>query len=448
MNKKQLSDKIFKAGKAAGMGDMEVYISEGEVFEVKIFKSEIDSYKLAQNSGLGFRGFYEGKIGYSYTEKVSDDSIDMLIKGAKENAQINDSEDNDVIFSGSEKYITVDNMNMDLEKVTEKQKIEFAKKMEKIAMAKDSRIIASQYCMLGTGNGTSTLTNTLGLELCDKGNHAYAILMVLASENGVNSSGYDFIINNDFSKFNEETIADNAVKMALDFLNASPVKSGKYEIIIDGMVGADMLSSVSSIFSARAVQKNLSMLKGKLGEKIASDCVTLVDDPFLKGGTGTASFDGEGVATVLKNIIENGVLKTYLHNLKTAAKDGVQTTGNASRGSYKSTIGISPTNIYFKAGEKSVDELIAGMEKGIYIVEMEGMHSGFNPISGDFSLPAKGYFIENGQKTRAVNQITVSGNYYEALKNIKEIASDLRFSMDGRTGAPSMLIKELSVAGE
>jgi len=448
MNKKQIVNDIFKTGTAAGMSDMEVYISEGEIFEVKVSKQEIDGYKLAVNAGLGFRGFYNGKIGYSYTEKISDDSIDFLVRGAVENAQINDSADDDVIFEGSEKYTKVVNVNPDLDNVTEKQKIDFTMELEKKALEMDPRIKASQYCMLGTGKGTSQLVNTKGLDLSDSGNYAYAILMVLAAEGDVYSSGYDFIIDNDFSKFDVDKMAKKAVDMALDFLTAKPIKSGEYKIILDGMVSADLLSAVSSIFSARSVQKNLSMLKGKLNEKVASDCVTLADDPFLKGGTGTASFDGEGVATKYKNIIENGVLKTYLHNLKSAGRDNVETTGNASRGSYKSTIGISSTNFYFKAGEKSVDELIGEMENGIHIVELEGMHSGFNPISGDFSLPAKGYLVENGKKIHAVNQITVSGNYYEALKNISAVASDLKFAMGGGTGSPSLVIDKLAVAGE
>jgi len=339
-------------------------------------------------------------------------------------------------------------VNADLLKVTEKQKIDFAMELEKRALAMDPRIKASQYCMMGTGYGSSMLFNTKGLELTDSGNYAYAVLMVLAEENGVFSSGFDFIIDNDFTKFDLDKMVQKAVGMALDFLDAKPVKSGKYQIILDGMESADILSAVSSIFSARSVQKGLSLLKGKLNEKIAADCVTIVDDPFLVGGTGTASFDGEGVATRYKEIVENGMLKTYLHNLKSAKKDGIESTGNASRGSYKSTIGISASNFYFKPGEKDVEELIEGIEKGIHIVGLDGLHSGFNPISGDFSLPAKGYLIENGKKVRAVNQITVSGNYYDALKNITAVASDLKFAMGGGTGSPSIVINELAVAGE
>ena len=448
MKYKEIAEKIFKAGKEAGLGDMEVYVSRGEEFEVKINRSEIDGYKLADSAGLGLRGFYNGKIGYSYTEKISDDSIPLLIKGVLENAEVNDSKDQDYIFEGSEKYTPVNNMNTELDKITEKQKIDFAIEMEKKALEMDSRIKASQYCMLGTGYSSAELFNTKGLALSDEGNYAYVILMVLAEENGVYSSGYDFVIDNDFSKFNTDSLAKNAVKRAVDLLDAKPVKSGEYEVILDGMSSAGLLGAVSSIFSARAVHKNLSLLKGKLGEKVAADCVTLVDDPFFKGGTSTSSFDGEGVATKYKHIIEEGQLKTFLYNLKSAAKDKVDSTGNASRGSYKSTIGISPSNMYFKPGERSLEDIIASMDKGLYLVDLDGIHSGFNPISGDFSLGAKGYLVEDGKIAQSVNQITISGNYYELLMNIKEFASELKFGMGGGIGSPPVRISKLAVAGE
>ncbi len=448
MNDKQLTRNIFKAGKKAGMDDMEVYYSEGESFEVKISKGEIDGYKVAQSRGLGFRGFVNGKLGYSYSEKVANDSIDDLIRGAVGNATINDGSDREFIFEGSPEYAKVENMNPGLEAVTEKQKIDFARDMEKKALAADPRIKASQYCVMGTGSGRDFLDNTKGLSLSDSGNRAYSFIMVLAEQNGNFSSGFDFITGNDFSVFDNDVLAGNAARMALDFLDASPVKSGEYEILLDGMVSSDLLASISSIFSARSVQKNLSLLKGKIGEKVASEHVTIADDPFYKGGSGTSSFDGEGVATRYKEIISGGVLQTYLHNLRSAAKDNVKTTGNASRGSYKSTIGISASNLYFKPGEQGLEDMVGEISNGIHIVDLDGMHSGFNPISGDFSLPAKGYLIEKGIKKKAVNQITLSGNYYDLLKNIRAVGSDLRFSMGGSTGSPSILAGKLSVAGE
>lgn len=191
-------------------------------------------------------------------------------------------------------------------------------------------------------------------------------------------------------------------------------------------------------------------MKGKLNEKIASSVFTLVDDPYMEGGLASRSFDGEGVACKYKKVVDKGVLKTYLHNLKTAKKDGVETTGNAGKGSYKSSIGISPSNFYVEKGERDLNQMMADIDKGILITELQGLHSGLNSISGDFSLAALGFLIEGGKISRPVDQITVAGNYFEMLKDIEETGSDLKFGLPGGAyiGSPSLRIKKLSIAGE
>ncbi len=211
-----------------------------------------------------------------------------------------------------------------------------------------------------------------------------------------------------------------------------------------------MLESFTGIFSAENVQKDLSLLKGKLNEKIGSDKFTVIDDPFMEGGLSSKSFDGEGVACKFKKVIDKGVLKTYLHNLKTAKKDGVETTGNASKSSYKSPIDISPSNFYIDKGDKSFDEIISSIEKGILITELQGLHSGLNTISGDFSLAALGFEIESGKIKRPVEQITVAGNYFDMIKDIEDVGTDLKFGLPGDAyiGSPSLKIKKLSVSGE
>ncbi|PKM70556.1 MAG: TldD/PmbA family protein, partial [Firmicutes bacterium HGW-Firmicutes-18] len=151
-----------------------------------------------------------------------------------------------------------------------------------------------------------------------------------------------------------------------------------------------------------------------------------------------------------KKVIENGILKTYLHNQKTAEKDGVSSTGNASRGSYKSTIGISPSNFFIENGTYTLDEMVESIDNGLLLIELQGLHSGLNSVSGDFSLSCFGYLIENGKKSKPVNQITVSGNFFDMIKSIEMIGNDLRFGLPAGSyfGAPSLKISELSIAGK
>jgi len=450
MEMKSLIDKIFQKGREKGLNDMEVYYSAGSSLTLKVFQKELETYNLSESEGLSLRGVYKGKMGYSYTEKVDETSIDQLVRDVLENAVIIDSDDEEFIFEGSKEYIKVDSFNPALSNVSEEKKIEFVKSLEEEAFKLDKRIESVEVCVYGDGYGEIIMSNTKGLFLQDKSNIAYTYIVVVAKEGEDIKTGMAYRTGNDFNKFNARDIAKEAVDEALALLGAKSVKSGDYNVIIRNSAAADLLEAFTGIFSAEAVQKNLSLLKGKLNEKIASDKFTLIDDPYMESGLASKSFDGEGVACKYKKVVDKGVLKTYFHNLKTAKKDGVETTGNASKGSYKSSLGISPSNFYVEKGERELNEMIADINKGILITELQGLHSGLNTVSGDFSLAALGFLIENGKISRPVEQITVAGNYFEMLKNIEETGSDLKFGLPGGSyiGSPSLKIKKLSIAGE
>ena len=443
-------DKIFQKGRETGLNDMEVYYSEGSSLSLKVFQKDLDGYSLSESEGLSLRGVYKGKMGYSYTEKVDETSIDQLVRDAAENALIIDSEDEEYIFEGSKEYKKVDSFNQALSNVGEEQKINFVKSLEEEAFRLDKRIASVEVCIYGDGYGETIMSNTKGLFLRDKSNIAYTYIAVVAKDGEDIKTGMAYRTGNDFNAFNAQDIAREAVDEALALLGARSVKSGDYNVIIRNSAAADLLEAFTGIFSAEAVQKNLSLLKGKLNEKIASDKFTLIDDPYMEGGLASKSFDGEGVACKYKKVVDKGVLKTYLYNLKTAKKDGVDTTGNASKGSYKSSIGISPSNFFVEKGERTLDEMIADIDKGILITELQGLHSGLNSVSGDFSLAALGFLIQDGKISRPVEQITMAGNYFDMLKNIEETGSDLKFGMPGEAyiGSPSLRIKKLSIAGE
>jgi len=450
MEMKSLIDKIFQKGREKGLNDMEVYYSAGSSLTLKVFQKELETYNLSESEGLSLRGVYKGKMGYSYTEKVDETSIDQLVRDVLENAVIIDSDDEEFIFEGSKEYIKVDSFNPALSNVSEEKKIEFVKSLEEEAFKLDKRIESVEVCVYGDGYGEIIMSNTKGLFLQDKSNIAYTYIVVVAKEGEDIKTGMAYRTGNYFNKFNARDIAKEAVDEALALLGAKSVKSGDYNVIIRNSAAADLLEAFTGIFSAEAVQKNLSLLKGKLNEKIASDKFTLIDDPYMESGLASKSFDGEGVACKYKKVVDKGVLKTYFHNLKTAKKDGVETTGNASKGSYKSSLGISPSNFYVEKGERRLNEMITDINKGILITELQGLHSGLNTVSGDFSLAALGFLIENGKISRPVEQITVAGNYFEMLKNIEETGSDLKFGLPGGSyiGSPSLKIKKLSIAGE
>jgi len=180
-------------------------------------------------------------------------------------------------------------------------------------------------------------------------------------------------------------LAKTAVEKALAKRGGKPCKTGVYDVIIENEASADLLSSYAGIFNAEAAQKGLSLLKGKNGTQIAADIVTIVDDPHSKVGYASQPFDSEGVATIKKEVISKGVLTTLLHNLKTAAVDGVKSTGNASKGSFKSPVGVAPSNFYIVPTTTTKAELVSSVGDGILITELAGLHAGVNTVSGDFA---------------------------------------------------------------
>ena len=223
-------------------------------------------------------------------------------------------------------------------------------------------------------------------------------------------------------------MAKEAVDNAISMLGAKEVKSGNYPIVFENTSFANLLAAFSPIFSSDNVQKGLSLLKGKIGEEIAVPILNIVDDPFLKDGFASRNFDDEGTASTFNKLIDNGKLVGLLYNWKTANKEGVKSTGNASR-SYKGSMGISPSNLYVVNGDTEIEDLLYLANGGLYINNLEGLHSGLNPVSGDFSLSASGFLIQDGQLHRPVNQITIAGNLYELFKDILAIGNDLKFTI-------------------
>lgn len=447
MDKNSFIDLVFSKAHEKNIEEFEIYFLSGKNISLKVFKGKIESFSDNQNQGISFRGKFDGKMGYSYTESFEEEDADFLINEAYENGSVIESSDEQIIYEGGGEYIPVNTYEENLKNIEIPQIENFLINLEKEAYSLDKRIKTVVVCMFGMGESERIIKNSKGISLHDRGNTAYSYISVSAEENGVVKTGSDFKVSRDFKAFDYKTLAENAVKKAAAKLDTVKPELKENICIIENTAFTSLLDSMIGIFSAEAVQKNLSLLKGKLGEKIACEKFTLIDDPHLENGEGSCSFDSEGVPTKYKELISKGILKTYLYNLKTAKKDGVKSTGNAAKGGYKGTIGISPFNLYVKKGEVSFDELLKKMDRGVIITDFAGLHSGLNSVSGDFSLAAEGFIVENGKKGKAFNQITVAGNFFELLLNIEEIGEDMKFSLSG-TGSPSVLVKNLHFSAD
>ena len=446
MRIEDFQERVFQLGKQLGFTDMEIYTEKVESLGCKLYKGEIDSYQTSETLGVSFRGKMDGKMGYAYTENTDEDSVQYLVNEAKANSLLIEEDVQEEIFKGSEQYGDHLFYSEELNDVSIEEKIEFLKEIEKEVYAFDERVTGTNTLSLSSSEKEKRLVNSNGLELKDRTNHIGLSVSVIVKQGKEVKNGVFSRVTRNYHSLAAKNVAEYAVKEALSKLNAESADSKNYSVILRNKAAAALLQTFSPIFSAEQIQKGQSLLKGRLGQKVAAEHVHIVDDPFYGDGVRSGNFDSEGYATRKKDVIKDGNLLTFLHNSITAKKDNVESTGNAYKASYKGTITVAPSNFYIIPAEKDLPDLVAQVGDGILVTSFSGLHSGTNTVSGDFSIAAGGFLIENGEIKTALKQMTVAGNFFDLLQQIEEVGSDLKFSL--AFGSPSLLIKELAVTIE
>ena len=425
-----------------GCESSELFYTSGESFEVNANAGEIDRYSVSREAGVSVRVSLNGKEGYAFTECI--DEPERLVEHAADNARCIESED-DHPMQTKQTYQSVKREDSALKHVTESERIALAKRLEQACLALDPRVKRVVYCTVGYDSGAVVMENSLGLHAERKNDSSYIYVMPTVEDGLEIQTGFAFMMG--AQAMDAEGCAKEAVEDALGKLGASPVDSGCYRVLLKPYAMSDLLSAFSSMFSADEAQKGCSLLAGKEGQEIASKIVTIWDEPF--DPIAPRAFDGEGTPCKKKTIIENGVLKTLLHNLKTSKKAGVESTGNASRRSAASAVGVSPTVFRVEPGKLSYEEMLKELGDGLVISELEGIHAGVDEVSGDFSLKAAGLLVKDGVIVRPVSNITVAGNFVAMMKDVVAVGNDLRFGLPqgGYFGTPSILVSGLTVAG-
>jgi len=437
---------LFEKARGAGFSEYEAYLSGGDSFEASVHAGELIAYNVSSAAGLGFRALSGGRMGYASTQALDEAAADMLVRGALTSATLTETEDPQFIFGGAETP-ALDLYNPAIAAIPDAEKVAMALALEKKALDADPRL-STDGCAVVYASGSRRIVNSKGLDVFFRDNAMSAYVSCVARENGRAGSAYR-VASSRAGAPDLDRLAREAAGEALDFLAAAPADSGRYPVVLRADAALTLLAAFSGAFSAEEAQRGLSKLAGHEGEMVASPILTLMDDPLNPLGFASAPFDGEGVPARTKKIIDGGRLTTLMHNLKTAAKAGTASTGNAARG-YASPIAVAPTNFYFAPADESLAALMGRAEGGLLITDLQGLHSGANAVSGDFSLSAKGYRIEGGRPAAPVDQITVAGNFYELLRAVAAVGNDLEFGQPGGScfGSPSLLVGALSVAGK
>lgn len=447
MDFQEFKKNVIAKARAMGIGDYELYYQSAQSTSVSAFQHGLNQFTSATEGGVCFRCIVNGKMGYASTEELSEAQASAVVERAADNASVLEAEEPVFLCEGGKEYAPLAMREYGLP-TTEALIAAVLATQEKLYAA-DPRIVDGCSTQGISEASRIAICNSRGLDL-EYRNHVSGLVVgavvregeEMANDYQLKLAPLDTI---DTGELTKKAAAGAAAK-----LGGETAPTGVYPVVFDPEAMSDLLSAFSGIFSSENAQKGLSRLGDKEGTVIASEAVTLVDDPFHADNPSPIHFDAEGCPTCRKNIIEKGELKTLLYNLKTAAVAGRQTTGNASKAGYDSPVGIRPFSLYIAPGEMSEETLLEKAGRGVYINSLGGLHAGANRVSGDFSLQSAGFMIEDGKKTTPVRSFTVAGNFYELLKNITAVADNARLpGVMGMTayGAPSVLVEGLSIAG-
>ncbi len=431
-NNLQLTTLISKS-KKMGADEVEIVYSKGTSTSIEVYNQAVETFDSSKTSGIGIRVIKDKRLGFAYTSNLEqvDDTIEQAIANSKSTApdEFNLLPTHKTIPIFKEKIF-----DPKINKVSTQEKIDFAMKIEKTAHDFDKRIKKTQNISYSDSEYEVEIANSNGLNLKYKGNHCSAAGDVIAEEDGSAEDGFGFDVNLKWDKLDAQKIGEEAAKNAVRNLGAKPIPAQKINLILEPKIAVQILGIIAGMVGAEAVQKGKSLFMGKLGQEVCSKLITIEDNGRLKDAIGSAPFDGEGVATQKTIVIEDGILKSYLYNTYTAAKDKVKSTGNASR-SYSSVPSIGSTNIFIKPGK----ELIKVSPKYLLVTRLMGLHT-INPISGDFSVGAVGLLGD-----QPVRGITIAGNLFNLLKKIEAVGSDLRWF--GSIASPTLLVSDISISG-
>ncbi len=445
---KEVAVDAVRRAMQGGATAAEAVAMDGSEFSTVVRLGEVETLKESGSKGIGVRVFFGQRAASTYSSDLTPEGVKQMVTSALVLAKVT-SEDP---FAGIPEPAQLGKLEgkldlyyEDVYSLSTADRIDYARRAEKAALDVDSRITNSEGGTFDAAIGYKVLANSHGFVGDYQRSYCSVSAVPIAQiEGSAMQRDYWYSVSNSLKKLESaEEVGQIAAKRTLRRLGARKVKTSKVPIVFENTVAGALVGHIFEAVNGDSVYRGASFLSGKLNEKIAGENINVIDDGTLPGGFGTSPFDSEGVPSRKTVVVENGVLKSYLLNTYTAKKLNLQTTGNASRG-LAGTPGIGPGNFFLKPGAKSLQEIIGDIKEGLFVTEFLGF--GVNLVTGDFSRGASGLWIQNGELTFPVEEITVAGNLKDMFFNISEIGSDLEFRSS--IASPTLRIDGMTVAGE
>ena len=434
------------AAKAASGEQVEAYVAQGTSTSVKVHGGDVESLTQATSAGIGVRVVRDGRQGFAWAGSLDDAVIGEVLAEARDNAAFAEPE----AWVGLAEPDGVKPPDVDLWRdglagMATERKVDLAVELEKAVRARDPRVVGVRSSQWGDGTGEAAVATSTGIAVSGRSTFCHLAVSALAEADGQTQTGYGLSVGRDPGDLGLAEAADDAAERATRLLGATQPDSGTVTLVLEPRMAATLLGVVGGTLNAESVLKGRSPFAERVGEQIASPLLTLVDDPTNPISLGADSHDGEGLATRRVVLIEGGVLQGFLQNTATGRRAGMPSTASAVRG-YRSTPGVGAQALSVSLGDGTLDDLVAGVDHGLLVQSMNGLHSGVNPVSGDFSVGVEGLMIRDGALAEPVREATIASTLQRLLLDIAAIGGEREWTPGG-TGAAALVVPGVTLSG-
>jgi PmbA protein len=437
-------------GAARREEQIEAYVLRSRDVDVKVFGGEVESLAVAEVAGVGIRVIVDARQGYAWAGSLDPDVVAETLTEARDNAAFGAPDDSYTLASPADvdgvEPADLDLWREELLSVPTAEKVSLALDLDAATRAVDPRVRGVESVSYGDAASESAVATSLGIEVETRRTTCVCSAFAMAGEGTETQTGSGFSAGRAFADLRPEDAARDAAQRAVRLLGAKQVPSQRLPVVLDPLVTRSLLGLLGAALSGEAIVKGRSLFVGREGEDVAAPHVTLLDDPTIAAAFGATSHDSEGVPTRCVPLIGNGRLEAFLHNVYTARRAGATTTGSAIRGGFKSPPGVGARALHLVPGELTPSAILAAAPVALYVQSVSGLHSGTNPVSGDFSVGAVGLMVRHGELAEPVREVTIASTLQRMLHDIAHIGSDLTWLPGGAAGM-TLLIGDMSVSG-
>ena len=441
MNKQQWITRALEQG----FESFEIYQEETRERTVTWLNGKTNTFVTSNVTGTSLRGVINGKMATFATENPDDQMMGSVINSMKNQAAVTGDEEPGIIRRPQESNVTAEPGTWVRPSVAEIT--ELLSNTEKKILAYDPRIIMASWIGWSEETSVRTIVNSYGMQAEDRNTVQILMASAAAKEGNEVKNTYESQPVREIGSFDLDQFIAKVCDTALNKLNASSLPSNTYPVIFERGAMTSLFSAFSGMFSGEMISKGISPLNDKLGTKIFSEKITVIDDPGSQETVSMYRYDDEGCPTFRKTVVDQGVFRTILHNSASAAKMNAESTGNGFKASYASTVGVHPMNCCIQNGDQTLDELCSEMKNGFVITDLAGLHAGIDFVTTNFSLQCSGYWVKDGVRDHSVSLVTTAGNFLEMMKDVTAVGNDLDWGYRS-TACPSIAFGGCAIAGE